>query len=141
MTRIKGERALERKLTRTIPKAVRANLRAALEKSADEIVALAKRFVPVDSGALRDSIGWTWGDAPDGSVSVAESVAWRGEKITIYAGSRKAFYAAWVEFGTQTASAHPFFFPAYRFRKRTAKGRITRAIRKGLKQGSKGRNK
>ncbi len=137
MTPIKGERVFARKMTKSIPRAVRRHIRAALEKSANEIVALAKRFVPVDEGDLRDSIGWTWGDPPSGTVTLASSDGFGSERITIFAGDNKAFYAAWVEFGTKVAAAHPYFFPAYRFRKKTVKRRISRALTKGLKEGSK----
>ena len=91
MTRVRGERALERKLTKTIPRAVRRRVAAAMEKSAAEIVALAVRFVPVKDGDLRKSIGWTWGAAPEGSVAIAQSPDFGGLRITIYAGNREAF--------------------------------------------------
>lgn len=133
-----GLKSLNRKLTQTIPERVRIRTRAAMEKGADEIVAMAKSLVPVDSGDLRDSIGWTWGDAPKGSIVLASSAPDRGgERITIYAGNDEAYYARWVEFGTQKNLPSPFFFPSYRALKRRVKGRITREMRKAIKEGSK----
>lgn len=104
-----------------------------MEKSADEIVALAKRLCPVDQGDLRDSIGWTWGDAPEGSVVLAST---KGAvlRITIFAGNDEAFYARWVEHGTAAMAAHPFFFPAFRILKKRANNRTKRAVAKAVKE-------
>lgn len=138
-SKIIGLENLRRKL-KAMPQRIEAQIRAALEKSADEIVAMAKALVPVDSGALRDSIGWTWGDPPSGAMVLG--TAKEGEmRITIYAGTRDkklgdadAFYARFVEFGTQKMSAQPFFYPSYRANKKRARGRITRAINKAVKE-------
>lgn len=123
-----------------LPEKLRANIRQALEQSAEEITASMRRFAPTskgpDSGTLRDSIGWTWGRPPKGAFvvgRVAQS-AESGTGITIYAGSQKAFYARWQEFGTKRAPAHPFFFPAYRLHRRKVKGRIMRAVNKAIKE-------
>lgn len=142
---VQGLDRLKRKLTVTIPARVRERTRAAMEKGANEIVAMAKNLVPVDTGALRDSIGWTWGDAPKGSTVLAQSSEiGGGERITIYAGTRDktlgdrdAFYARWVEFGTQNMAPYPFFFPSYRALKRRVKGRIKREMRKAIREGAK----
>lgn len=135
---------LKRKLTKTIPEHVRDRTKAAMEKGATEIVSMMKGRVPVDTGALRDSIGWTWGDAPKGSMVIAQSRKVKGERITIYAGTRNkglgdqdAFYARWVEFGTQHAAPHPFFYPSYRTLKRRVKSRITREMKKAIREGAK----
>lgn len=118
---------------RAVPKAMREAVKPAIEKSADEIVALAKSLVPVDEGPLRESIGWTWGEAPEGSMAIAQGSS-EGMTITIYAGNDEAFYARWVEFGTQQgAEANPFFFPAYRLGKKRAVNRIRRAIGKAVR--------
>lgn len=130
---------------RALPDAARAEIRAAMEKSADEMVAMAKRLVPVDSGALRDSIGWTWGAPPKGSIALARSSGGPGEAITIYAGSRDktlgdadAFYVRWVEFGTVTAAAQPFFFPSWRALRKRIKSRNTRAVSKAFRKVAAG---
>lgn len=113
-----------------------------MEAYAAQIVAEMKLLVPVETGALRDSIGWTWGDPPKGSLAVANvrgrSVS--GVFITIYAGTRDkklgdqdAFYARWQEFGTQNMPANPFFFVVWRANRRRVRGGINRAVRKALK--------
>lgn len=141
---ILGLKSLHQKLEK-MKRLAKLKVRLAMEESADEIVRMAKGLAPVDSGALRDSIGWTWGAAPSGSMTLT-TLARSGEsdlRITIYAGTRDkklgdadAFYASWVEFGTQHMQAHPFFFPAYRANKKRARSRISRAINKAVKEAA-----
>lgn len=134
---VTGLPSLKRKLTMTIPAKVREETRKALAKGADEIVALMKSRVPTDSRALRDSIGWTWGDAPAGTMVLATSAKTEGgERITIYAGNDKAFYARWQEFGTQHMTPNPYFYGSYRQLKRRTKSRITREMKKAIKAGA-----
>jgi len=123
---------LNRKLA-ALPDAAKAEIRPALEKSAQEIVALAKSLAPVDKGDLRASIGWTWGTAPKGSIKIGAVVS--GDlTVTIYAGNSEAFYARWVEFGTVKARAQPYFYPAYRALRKRSKSRIKRAGTKAAKK-------
>lgn len=155
MAKVEGREKLKRKLLR-LPEEARKAIRAAMEKSADELVAMMKRLVPVDEGDLRDSIGWTWGAAPKGSFAV-ESVGSGDLKLTIYAGSEKAFYVRFIEFGvaaqsagtrvtnrsgrerrslrtTSGQAAQPFFFPSYRALRRRIKSRIARAVRESIRK-------
>ena len=132
-----GIAALNKKLKVDLPKRVEEALKPAMEKSAEELVSMMKRLVPVDRGDLQMSISWTWGDAPEGAVVVAESGEdSRGLKITVYAGSKAAYYARWVEFGTKEQPAHPFFFPAYRSLRKRIKSRTTRAMKKAVQAES-----
>jgi HK97 gp10 family phage protein len=134
---VKGLEALRRKFTQTVPAEVRKSATAALEKGAQEIVDMARSLASVDSGDLRDSIGWTWGDAPKGSLVLGTvgGQEYGTLRITVYAGNDDAFYAAWQEFGTQNQRAHPYFFPAYRSLRRRVRSRITRDINKAIKKG------
>ncbi|QMV00164.1 HK97 gp10 family phage protein [Devosia sp. D6-9] len=148
---IQGLDRLKRKL-RTFPAAVEAEIRAAMEVSANEVVALAKSLVPRDTGALVESIGWTWGDAPKGSMTLGKVGGTGNLVITIYAGDDKAFWARWVEFGTSPHAnagmfagsenpgtrAQPFFYPAYRAVRRRVKGRVTRAVNKAARRIASG---
>lgn len=157
-TAVKGQQALRRRLAK-VPKKVRKAIKAELERSANELVREMKALVPVgETGALRDSIGWTWGDAPAGSMKIGtfRSKEYGKISVTIYAGNEDAFYAHFVEFGTRPhsvaenasvdrglrqdkgvmhpgAAAKPFFYPVYRANKRRLKGRLTRAINKAMK--------
>lgn len=117
-TRIEGLDRLKKRLAR-LPARMKAEVRASLEKSADELVAMQKRLVPVDDGDLRDSIRWEGG---------------RHElSIDVKAGDNKAFYARFVEFGVLARPASPFFFPAFRASRKRIKGRTARAVRKAVR--------
>lgn len=143
-----------------LPRRIENAAKKAMEAGADELVEMMKRLVPKDSGDLRDSIGWTWGNAPAGAKVIAQSDPnERGLRITVYAGSQKAYYAAFVEFGTAphnvakgggnkshkgTVTGHPggqaqpFFFPSYRALRKRIQDRIKRQTRAAMKlQGPK----
>lgn len=145
-TKVVGADSLKRKM-RAFPLRARREISKAMEQSAEEIVKLAKSLAPVDDGTLQMSIGWTWGNAPKGSM-VLGKVRQEGRGagnlvITIFAGGGDAFYAKWVEFGTTAhvqggrfagtkhpgTAAQPFFYPAYRALRKRAKSRTSRAIR------------
>jgi len=141
---------LRRKLTKTLPEAAERRIKEAMEKAASDAVALMKSLAPRDSGALSDSIGWTWGDPPKGAMALLRSGrrTKAGLRITIYAGGGDAFYARFVEFGTAQhqnggkfagsvhpgTTAQPFFFPGWRAVRRQVKGRVSRAIRRAAKE-------
>lgn len=130
---VKGVSQLRQRLTVTLPRRVEDAARKAMEKGAEELVAMMKRLAPVDSGDLQMSISWTWGNAPDGAAVIAQSGPdSRGMKITIYAGSKEAFYARWQEFGTTEMPANPFFFPSWRAMRKRIRARITREMKKAV---------
>lgn len=143
-----GLATLNRKLTKAIPEKVYNQVRTVLAAQADKIVAQMKRHAPVDSGDLQMSIGWCWGNAPRGTMTLGTVGTGKGGRtfkqgkdknglrISIYAGGGDAFYAWFVEFGTQHMAAEPFFFPIWRANKRSAKSAVTRAITKGVKDGA-----
>jgi hypothetical protein len=157
MARVLNRERLKRKLI-AVPEFVKAEIKLAMEQSAQEIVKLAQQLVPVRDGDLHDSIGWTWGDAPKGSIAIATVGAGKELRITIYAGDEKAYYARWVEFGVAASSRgqritnrsgrsrvsggatgqgpRPFFFPAYRIGRKKAKARVSRAVRKAAKRAA-----
>jgi HK97 gp10 family phage protein len=154
-TRILGLAALERKINR-LPVAAKAAMQVAIGQMADEIVALAKGLVPVDSGDLKDSIAWTWGKVPKGALTlgkVAAATIGGDLTATVYAGNDKAYYARWVEFGTaphinggmfagrqnRGTHARPFFYPAYRANKKPGLRRIRAAVRKSARDVAAGR--
>lgn len=149
---IKNLERLQKKLNR-LPAIAKDRIRQAMEQAANEIVTLAKSLVPSDTGALRDSIGWTWGRAPKGAMTIASVNMTGGDlTITIYAGNSDAFYARWVEFGTKqhvaggkfagatipSQPARPFFYVSFRARRKSVKSRISRAINKAAKEVAAG---
>ncbi|NGO63954.1 HK97 gp10 family phage protein [Rhizobium daejeonense] len=151
---VQGVAELNKKVA-AIPKRIENAAKKAMETGAQELVDMMRRLVPVDSGDLRDSIGWTWGNAPAGAKVIAQSDPdSRGLRITVYAGNEKAYYAAWLEFGTAPhnvakgggnksfkgdahghpgSRAQPFFFPSYRALRKRVQSRIKRETRKAIK--------
>ena len=134
-----------------MPDAIKAQIKLAMEAQADEVVRMMRSLAPEgESGALRASIGWTWGEAPKGSITIAsvKSQLGRGMTLTIYAGNKDAYYARWVEFGTDPHAngglfagsehpgtrAQPFFYVSWRANKKPAVRKIRAAIRKAVKQ-------
>lgn len=129
-----GLNRLKRRLTKTVPAKIELAAREGLAEAATIIVAEMKRLVPVGDGTLRDSIGWTFGSAPKGTIAIGSASDANGRiRVTIYAGGGDAFHAWFQEFGTVIMAANPFFFPAYRSKKRGAKSRVTRRIKKAIR--------
>ena len=152
---MEGRKSLLTKLERLarIQGPPRRRMREALEKSAQEIIAMQKRLAPVDDGDLRNSIGYTFGFYQAENSNVRGVTAGGGAdpdlSVTLHAGDAKAFYAAFVEFGTSGPytvggkfagaqhpgiTAQPYFFPAYRALRKRAKSRLTRAMKRGIKE-------
>lgn len=143
-----GLAKLDRKLKR-LPAEARKTIRAAMATGADQVVAMMKNLAPIlkkpdprrTPGALRDSIGWTWGQAPKGSMVIAslKGAGFGGDlTITIYAGGKSAWYARWVEFGTSNMSAQPYFYVSWRANRRNVRRRISTAINRSAKKVAAG---
>ena len=147
MTEVQGLAEFEARFA-AIPEKVRAAVATAMEEIAAQLVADMMSKRPL----TEITIGWTWGDAPKGSLTLG-SVSGReygGMKITIYAsalidGTDFPAIAQWFEFGTKERyqksgkftgkiTTQPFFYPVWRARKRWIKGKITRAINKALRE-------
>lgn len=129
--KIIGLAKLNAKLAR-IPDATQKEIRVALAAAADRIVNDMKALVPSDTGALRDSIGWTFGKAPRGALTLGSlfRASQAGQlTATIYAGSDVAYYARWVEFGTTENDPQPYFFVAYRANRKAVKRDVSKAVR------------
>jgi HK97 gp10 family phage protein len=136
--KIQNRDRLKAKLA-AIPKEARAEIHKALDKSATEMVETAQSFAPVKTGALRNSIGKTFGEYAADNPNVRGVTAGGGVgdpdlTVTIHAGDQEAYYAAFVEFGTKAAPAHPYFFPAWRLLKKRVLSRIKRATTKAAKK-------
>ena len=142
---VEGVAALRRKLTKKVPEALREQIKKDLEKWADEVVQMAKGLAPKKEHKLVNSIGWTWGEAPAGSITIG---TFRGNqfgtmRVTIYAGDQTTmvtnkrghkFQNAWLqEVGTRAMQSTPYFFPAYRSLKKRGKARLARNTRKVIK--------
>ncbi|SDI95823.1 HK97-gp10 family putative phage morphogenesis protein [Salipiger marinus] len=147
-TKILNLARLDRKLKR-LPTATKTRIRAAMEKGADKIVAMMKRLAPSSSdgshgqppGTLRDSIGWTWGQAPKGSFAIAtlKGAGVGGDlTLTIYAGSTIAFYARWLEFGTTKMPASPYFYVSWRAYRKEVRREVRKAVRDAARATAQG---
>jgi HK97 gp10 family phage protein len=144
MTRWIGREKLKRRLLK-LPQEAQQKLRTEFAAGAQDIVAMQKRLVAVDGGDLRDSITWNWGDAKKIAYSQGDS-AGGPLSIRISAGNTRVRYAHIVEFGAAPhvaggifkgakhpgAPAQPFFYPAYRAKKKAFKSRQRRAFRKAI---------
>ena len=133
---VKGVAALHRRFDQ-VPDLIRAEVVAAIEAMADEIVNEMRSIAPKgETRKLVNSIGWTWGSVPKGALSVGSV---RGREygklsVTIYAGGGEAFYARIQEFGSVKMAANPYFYPTYRANKTRAKLRISAAVRRAFKK-------
>jgi HK97 gp10 family phage protein len=137
--RVLGLDKLKRKF-HDLPPELQLAIRKASEDGAGEMVGMAKRLVPQDSGDLRDSIDWSYGGAPKGSIGAVGSRKGGTDVISVHAGDKKAFYARWVEFGTVKMPARPYFFPAFRALKKRMISRNKRAMNKVAKKVAAGGN-
>lgn len=115
-----AKKRLSKKMA-AVPKDVRKALRAQNKANARELVDVMRSLAPLQDGALVTSIKRK--DVSN-STKIAERVS---------AGNREAFYASWVEFGHGDTPAHPFFWPAYRLKRRAFKSRMSRAAKKAIK--------
>lgn len=125
---------LSRRLN-AIPKAVRKAVVPALQKSGEELVDTMRHLAPEDTGDLKHSIKYTMpGNAtppysqPGGSTVAGEN------QVLVTAGNTDVRYPHLVEYGTVNAPAQPFFWPAYRLKKKRLASRIKRAIGKAVKE-------
>lgn len=124
-----------RRMTKTIPDSVRRATAEAMERQAERLVGEMRRLVPVDEGTLRDSIGWTWGQAPAGTIALGTvgGRSYSTMRITIFAGGGDAFHARFQEFGTIKMKPTPFFFVSWRKLRRGIRSSITRAQKKAIR--------
>ena len=156
---VKGLAALHRRFA-AIPDRIKDAVTKPMEAYAEQIVTMMRHAVPVDQGDLSASIGWTWGDAPKGSVTVGSVGAYKYDtiRITIFAGGAdktkrsqarasgtlardqkrsgdfETDNAKFQEFGTQNMPANPYFYVSWRANRRRVKAGITRAVRKAIKE-------
>lgn len=119
----------------SLPKAYLEATVPALEKSAEELAALQRRFAPEDTGALRQSIAITGPNQatpaysqPGGSRVAAEN------EVLVTAGNSDVRYAHLVEHGTAEAEAQPYFWPAFRMLRKRIENRVNRAGRKAIRE-------
>ncbi|MGJ3264868.1 MAG: HK97-gp10 family putative phage morphogenesis protein [Salinarimonas sp.] len=127
-------RRLQRRFSR-IPVAVREAAQASLRLSGEELAETMRALAPEDEGDLKGSIAVTPGgqatppySQPGGSTIVPEN------GVMVTAGNADVRYPHLVEHGTEHAAAQPFFWPAFRIRRKRILNRTKRAIRKAIRE-------
>jgi len=125
---------LSRRL-KAIPKAVKRAVVPALQKSGNELVGAMRALAPVDSGDLKHSIKYTMpgNSTPPYSQPGGSRVAAENE-VLVTAGNTDVRYPHLVEYGTRDAPAQPYFWPAFRLKRKKLATRIKRAISKAVRE-------
>lgn len=98
-------------------------IRAEMEVMAEKIVEDMKARVPVDSGALRDSIHWSWNKKKTAIRIVADA---KNKKNGVP-------YARYVEFSPKINK--PFFYPALDAHRDEYHEQLVRGLKKALEKG------
>jgi HK97 gp10 family phage protein len=125
---------LSKRLT-AIPKAVKAAVAPALISAGRDLSVTMRTLAPVDTGDLQKSIHVTApGETTPPYSQPGGSTTARENQVIVTAGNSDVRYAHIQEFGSTTQAAQPFFFPAFRLRRKTLTNRIKRAIRKAVKE-------
>lgn len=124
-----------RKRLANIPKNVKEAVHPNLVKQGEMIADTMRRFVPVATGDLRDSIAVTPPDSstpaystPGGSFVVPET------SVAVTAGGKDARHAHLIEYGTVKMNAQPFFWPAVRLTRKKAQRNLKSAISRAVKK-------
>lgn len=138
-----------RKVLKILPEDVRKKIKVAVVEGAEDMANTMRSLAKIHSGHLRDSIKVTPGDEDIALYERVKSTRIDRDPELAAIIHVDAFYSAWVEFGTAPhinrgefpgttnpgTHAQPFFFPAYRARKKQVQARINRAAREGIKEG------
>ena len=133
MTKFTNRVRLQRRLQSIAP-AVRRALKAQNAINAAELVETVKGFAPVDDGVLKASVKHE--DVSDGT-KISQRVSAGGAMTTrpVRKGQTATYdYANAAEYGADGSPAHPFFWPAWRLKRRRFKSRMTRAGKKAIQE-------
>jgi len=147
--KVDGMAKLDQKL-REMPEAVRAAMSEAISDGMDDLTNYQRRLAHRvwRTGELERSIGWGW--VTPGQAGLEGLKKFRAVNLAAkgalqlaakaYAGrvdGHEAYYAKFVEFGTRFMPPRPFFYPAYRIKKKEIKRNISLAARRAIKQIAK----
>ena len=94
----------------------KVGLSGALKKAAKTAVNNAKRNAPVDTGKLRDNIGY--------------EMKLEKKRVDVFSNAE---YSGYVEFGTSKQEQQPYFRPAVRLAIRNLKKDLERLISKAIR--------
>jgi hypothetical protein len=129
---VRNKDKLAAKLKQLAP-AAQAELSRVNIVSADEMVSTARSYVPVKTGALRNSIrSQSVGGVETGAVRVLAGGPTTTKEVR--SGSGKPYdYALGIEFGNSNTPRQSFFFTAYRLIRKRHRSRASRALNKSIK--------
>lgn len=132
--KINGFQKLMRKIIK-VPEEIKPRIQSDLMLAGREINMLQRSLAPQEDGVLRGTIRTE--ALPEGELGV--EIRAGGEATTIpvrrskKGNAPKYDYALAQEYGTEKMQANPFFWPAYRARKKRAMRRVRAGIRRSLK--------
>lgn len=165
--KVRGLERLRRQL-RALPNSVRVALADEMRAGAQQMATAIRSAAPEDDGDLKRSIDWSQGPPPavqaTGAIRIKSAdlsaagtaLSDAGLLFSVFAGDDKAFYARWVEFGTEARGpgkyrdrnfklrdgglkghaatpAQPFFYPIVLGMRPVMNRRIRTAGRKAAK--------
>lgn len=131
---------------------VKDRLVKSIERWAERVVKEMRAMLVIQYPAVaaKVALGWTWGDAPRGSITLG---SYRGKEtaeltVTIYATAKQGsgFSARWFEFGTNPRvqkttgratgqiTARPFFYPVFRANKGRVQSGLRSTLRRAIRQ-------
>lgn len=125
-----------RRLRKAVP-SVERHLKAANEKTADDMTGMMRRLVEVEKGTLRASIRTEPGQRNPTAVIIRAG----GPTTTkpVREGADASYdYALAMEWGNSRQPAEPFFYVSVRAGKRGHKNRVNKAFRTALKEAGFG---
>ncbi len=128
----RGKKQFINRLER-LKKVVADEIIAAQAANASDMAALARAWVPVDHGPLKESTKVEKYERKTGYAR-HRVVSGVSGNAPASGGGRKPYYARWVEFGSVFRRATPYFYPAYRTLRRKFRNRLSAAFRRGRKK-------
>lgn len=146
MVKIEGRASLLRKF-RGMPGAVRSEVSKAVPASANDLVGMMKRLAPSRTGALvasihRESAGEGYREliVAGGTAATRREVregsgVFTDEAVLVEFGTKEHKAGGMFQGATIPAiPARPFFFTSWRAMKKSIKGKLSRAMTKGIKK-------
>jgi hypothetical protein len=134
---LSGPRARAKRVMKALPSAVQKRLESQNAANADELVETMKGFINDKTGKLASTVKRE--AAPEKSP-IAQRVSAGGAATTKAVRKSKKGnaplydYANANEYGTEDMAAQPFFWPAWRLKRRRFKARMSRAGKKGIQE-------
>jgi hypothetical protein len=151
MAKIEGREKLRAKF-KALPQAARDAIGKAVRQSAEDLVGLQQRLVPIEKGTLRDSIRFEIFEGEEFRATVIAGGTAATRRELRKGSGRFTDEAVLAEFGTHAHRAggkfrgalipaeppRAFFYPAWRAMKKPIKSRISRAITSAAKKVAAG---